>query len=192
MKRSSFLTTGVSLAAIIALPLRALAHLTGYARNKTGFFVQPGKDRNNKAINLLEGDTFYTKVSTEDSDGDNYTFESTRLKEGGPSLHYHFEQDEWWYVLKGTFLFKVGDQSFEDGEGGSVFGPRMVPHAFSKVGEGEARMLITFQPAGKMELFFNKLSQGVARNMTEAEHDKLREEHGFKRVGPPIKYLKKL
>ena len=47
-----------------------------------------------------------------------------------------------------------------------------------------------FQPAGKMEVFFNKMSQGVAKNMTEAEQDAFRIEHGFKRVGPPIKNLK--
>ncbi|RYF99946.1 MAG: cupin domain-containing protein, partial [Chitinophagaceae bacterium] len=68
---------------------------------------------------------------------------------------------------------------------------RNVPHSFAKVGEGEGRLLMFFQPAGRMEEFFTKLSQGVAKNMTEAEQDKMREEHGFKRVGPPIKNFKK-
>lgn len=48
-----------------------------------------------------------------------------------------------------------------------------------------------FQPAGKMEEFFRKLSEGAAKNMSEAEQDKFREEYGFKRVGPPIKNFKK-
>ncbi|WP_262893179.1 hypothetical protein [Spirosoma validum] len=42
-----------------------------------------------------------------------------------------------------------------------------------------------------MEEFFKKLSEGVAKNMSEAEQDKIREEHGFKRVVPPIKNFKK-
>lgn len=31
-----------------------------------------------------------------------------RETEGWPILHTHFEQDEWWYVLEGEFLIKVG------------------------------------------------------------------------------------
>ncbi|WP_436488752.1 cupin domain-containing protein [Chitinophaga sp. ARDCPP14] len=94
--------------------------------------------------------------------------------------------------MKGEFLIKVGDVTYKAKPGDSVFGPRKVPHSFSKMGEGEARLLMFFQPAGKMEEFFIKLSEGAAKNMSEEELDRFREEHGFKRVGPPIKYLKKL
>ena len=38
-----------------------------------------------------------------------FVFESTRIKNGGPPLHYHYTQDEWFYILKGDFLFKIGD-----------------------------------------------------------------------------------
>ena len=140
---------------------------------------------------LLEGDTFDCKVSANNTDGDIYMFESRRIKEGGPTHHYHFEQDEWWYVLQGEFLIKVGDVTHHAKKGDSVFGPGMIPHSFAKVGAEEGKLLMFFQPAGKMEAFFNKLSQGGAKNMTPAEQDKFREEHGFKRVGPPIKDFKK-
>ncbi|MGZ3951967.1 MAG: hypothetical protein ACXVBZ_11250, partial [Flavisolibacter sp.] len=60
-----------------------------------------------------------------------------------------------------------------------------------KVGEGEAKILMFFQPAGKMEDMFRKISDGATKNMTEAEQDKFREEHGIKRVGPPLTNLKK-
>jgi mannose-6-phosphate isomerase-like protein (cupin superfamily) len=40
--------------------------------------------------------------------------------------------------------------------GDIVFGPWGVPHTFSKMSKDNGRMLITFQPAGKMEdLFFS-------------------------------------
>ena len=42
------------------------------------------------------------------------------------------------------------------------------------------------------DTFFTKVSEGVAKDMTEAEQDKFREEHGFKRVGPAIKNFKKM
>jgi mannose-6-phosphate isomerase-like protein (cupin superfamily) len=113
------------------------------------------------------------------------------VKEGGPPLHYHFYQDEYWYILQGEFIFKVGEQSFHAQAGDTVFGPRMVPHAFAKTGEGEGKILMIFQPAGKMEDMFRRISEGETKNMTEEEQDKFREEHGIKHVGPPLTNLKK-
>ena len=55
---------------------------------------------------------------------------------------------------------------------------------------GEAKVMICHQPAGKMEEYFKKLSEGAARTMSEEERDNLRKEHGFERVGPPLTYLK--
>jgi len=94
-------------------------------------------------------------------------------------------------VLSGKFLIRIGDKTYEAGPGDSVFGPRMIPHSFAKVGEEEGKLLMFFQPAGKMEEFFQKVSEGAAKGMTEEERDKFSVAHGFKRVGPPIKNLKK-
>lgn len=191
MKRANFFKTCLSAGAALTLPLTLLAETVRKFRVGKGFKVDAGKDRSDKPISLLEGDTFMTKVGTRDTDGDIYMFESIRVKEGGPSHHVHFEQDEWWYVLSGNFLIKVGDVMHEAKAGDSVFGPRNVPHSFAKVGEGEARLLMFFQPAGKMEEFFQKVSAGFAKNMTEAEQDAFRQAHGHKRVGPAIKNWKK-
>ncbi|HMF73901.1 MAG TPA: cupin domain-containing protein [Flavitalea sp.] len=191
MKRNSFLKVCLSTVAWISSPFTMVAKSTKRFRIKNAFKVDAGKDRNNKSISLFEGDTFDCKVSTKDTDGDIYVFESKRIKEGGPSLHYHFDQDEWWYVLQGEFLIRTGDVTHKVKAGDSVFGPRMIPHSFAKIGEGEGRLLMFFQPAGKMEEFFKKISEGVGRNLSEEEQDKFREEHGFKKVGPPIKDFKK-
>ncbi|AQG82432.1 cupin domain-containing protein [Spirosoma montaniterrae] len=191
MKRTKFFQACLTASILLATPFRSLAHTVRTLRVSKGFKVDAGKDRFDKPISLLEGDTFSTKVSTKDTDGDLYMFESIRVKEGGPSHHVHFEQDEWWYVLQGQFLIKVGDEIHQAKAGDSVFGPRNIPHSFAKVGEGEGRLLMFFQPAGKMEEFFTKLSEGVSKNMTEPEQDAFREAHGFKRVGPPIKNFKK-
>lgn len=177
-------------AALLITPVWAHARTWIRPRDTKGFRVDAGKDRSGKSISLFEGDSFYTKVSTRDTDGDIFVFESTRLKEGGPPLHLHYEQDEWWYILQGEFLFQVGDETFRAKAGDSVFGPRRIPHAFAKVGEGEARMLMFFQPAGKMEANFLAISQGVTAKMTEAERKAFRKEHGFEAVGPPLTYLK--
>ncbi|MBC7948518.1 MAG: cupin domain-containing protein [Chitinophagaceae bacterium] len=191
MKRNKFLKAVLSVGAIAALPFNVSAKSIKRFRERAGFMVGSGKDRHDKKISLFEGDTFYTKIASADTDGDLYVYESTRIKEGGPSHHVHLEQDEWWYVLQGQFIVRIGDNLFDAKAGDSVFGPRMVPHSFAKVGEGEGKLLMMFQPAGKMEEFFRKISEGVTKNMTEEQQDKFREAHGIKRVGPPIKDFKK-
>ena len=30
------------------------------------------------------------------------------MGKGGPPRHVHFEQDEWFYVIKGDYVFEVG------------------------------------------------------------------------------------
>lgn len=190
MKRSSFLKFGMAIGSLIAVPFNLLARAKSQIRDNQGFKVDAGKDRFNKTISPFEGDDFYTKIATEDTDGDMYMFESTRIKEGGPILHTHYDTDEFWYVLQGEFLIKVGDKTYNAKAGDLVFGPRKIPHTFAKIGQGVAKVIICHQPAGKMEEYFKKLSEGVAKNMTEEERDNLRKEHGFERVGPPLTYLK--
>ena len=156
MKRNAFLRTCIAIGAMMIAPLGVLADRKFRKRVDKGIRVAAGKDRFEKPISLFEGDTFYTKVSTKDTDGDVYVFESTRLKEGGPSYHLHFEQDEFWYVLEGTFIFKVGEETFSAKAGDTVFGPRKIPHAFAQVGPGEGKLLMLFQPAGKWKRCFKK------------------------------------
>jgi mannose-6-phosphate isomerase-like protein (cupin superfamily) len=190
MKRSSFIKTALTAVSGLALPFTLLARrISGRGADK-GFFVASGKDRHDKAISIFEGDTFYTKVSTNDTNGSMYILESTRDKRGGPPLHIHYEQDEWWYVMEGEFQIKVGDQLYNARPGDSVFGPRMVPHAFAKTNEGNARIMIVFQPAGKMEENFKAVSEGVTKNMTEQQRAEFRKAHGFEVVGPALGYLK--
>ena len=190
MKRSSFLKLGLVIGSIFSTSLNANARRKIKKRVDKGFKVDAGKDRFDKSISPFDGDTFYCKVSTIDTDGDMFIFESTRINEGGPVLHIHYDTDEFWYVLQGEFLIKVGDKTYNAKPGDLVFGPRMVPHTFAKVGQGEAKVIIGHQPAGKMEAYFKKLSEGIAKNMSEEERNKLRKAHGLEKVGPPLTYLK--
>lgn len=190
MNRNSFLKAALATGTFLALPFEVAARAVARFRTGKGFLVKTAQDRANRPMALFDGDTFWTKIATADTEGDLYVFESSREKEGGPSHHYHFEQDEWWYVLEGEFLVKVGEEVFSAKAGDSVFGPRKVPHSFAKVGAGTGRLLMIFQPAGKMEECFRKISEGATRNMTEAEQDAFREAHGFKRVGPPLRQPK--
>ena len=190
MKRSAFLKLCSALGATVSLPFLGYSKFKQGSTGK-GFKVDAGKDRLDKSVSLFEGDTFYSKIATNDTNGDLYVFESTRQKNGGPPQHFHYDQDEWWYVLQGEFIIKVGDEVYEVKAGDSVFGPRKVPHAFAKVGDGEAKLLMMFQPAGKMEAYFKAVSEGAAKNMTAEEQDNFKKQHGFEKTGPALSYEKK-
>lgn len=185
MNRNSFLKAGLAAGAFLTASITAMARISRKRIDK-GIKVNAGKDRFDKSISPFEGDTFYTKVSTKDTDGDLYIFESTRTKKDGPPLHYHYEQDEWWYILEGEFLFKVGEETFTAKTGDSIFGPRMVPHTFAKTNEGIGRLLMAFQPAGKMEEHFKAVSEGMYSKLSEKERHKFRQDSGFEVVGPPL------
>jgi mannose-6-phosphate isomerase-like protein (cupin superfamily) len=185
MKRKSFIFSFAPLFSFIFWPIKFIT-----SRIDKGVKVDEGQDRYGKPLSLLEGDTFFTKVSTADSNGELYIFESTRVKKGGVGLHLHYEQDEWWYILEGEFLFKVGDETFTAKKGDSVFGPRNVPHAFSKTSDGIAKMLITFQPAGRMEEHFKAVSEGIYSKLTDEEKTIFRHKNGMKAVGPALGYDK--
>src|SRR5438876_372019 len=80
--------------------------------------------------------------------GDLCSYDTVRLAKGGPALHRHFAQDEWFYVIRGEFIVRVGDDTVKVGPRDSAFAPRKIPHAFAKISEGEGQMLVLFQPAG--------------------------------------------
>lgn len=190
MQRYSFLKACLAVGAALTAPFTMYAASGRRRRIEKGFKVDAGEDRFGERLTPFDGDSFFTKVSTKDTDGDLYVFESTRSEEGGPALHYHYDQDEMWYVLEGNFLIKVGDQTYEAKAGDTVFGPRRVPHCFAKVGKAPGKLLMIFQPAGKMEECFRKLSAGATRGMTPEQRDQFRKDHGFERVGGPLTILK--
>src|SRR6195952_1467347 len=102
MKRRSFLQSAITVP-FAATPFISKSAPPGKKRAGKGFKVEKGKDRFDASITLLEGDTFFTKISSKDTDGDSFLFESTRVVKGGPPLHYHPNQDEWFYILEGEF-----------------------------------------------------------------------------------------
>jgi len=191
MKRSSFFKAITGTISLSVLPFRNFAEILAPPQNKKGFQVKANSDRFGKPITLFEGDTFYTKISSKDTNGDLYMFESTRLKKGGPVMHFHYSQDEVWFITEGEFSIKVGEETYQAKTGDTVFGPRGIPHSFSKTSEGPAKMIITFQPAGRMEAFFIAVAEGKMKNITPEQQEAMRRAHGFESTGEGIGYLKK-
>ncbi|RYY44158.1 MAG: hypothetical protein EOO06_18610 [Chitinophagaceae bacterium] len=68
MNRNHFLKKLASVSTILSLPFTALASLQFTRKNMDkGFKVPAGKNRENKPLNLFEGNTFNNKVSDSDN-----------------------------------------------------------------------------------------------------------------------------
>lgn len=155
---------------------------------KKGFKVGRGKDRYQEELQIMGGQ-FDLKVSSKDSNGQFLLYDTRRLEKGGPGLHLHYSQDEYFYVVSGEFLIKVGDETFHLSAGDFAFAPRMVAHAFAKISEGPAQMLVMFQPAGKMEDFFQQMAK-MGSEIPKGHEERLKQlwkEHGMELIGPPLK-----
>ena len=152
--------------------------------NKT-FPVTAGNDRFDRPFLFGDGH-FYCKVSAKDTGGELCIYETVRKKKGGPLLHYHHNQDEWFFVRQGEFLFQIGDNSFRLRAGDSLFAPRKLPHTFANTSE-EGILIIIYQPAGTMEQFFLDGSQLLLANPTSEEWRALCRLHGVEIVGPQLR-----
>ena len=92
--------------------------------------VGSGQDRFG-ASHSLGFSSILFKVATRDTNGALFAIEHENLLKGGPPVHLHLHQDEWFYVMEGSVLFQVGDERKLLHAGESVLGPRMIPHGFS-------------------------------------------------------------
>jgi mannose-6-phosphate isomerase-like protein (cupin superfamily) len=154
-------------------------------RTQQGLHVPNGKDRSDEDLKIWGAIPLQIKVSSEDTDGALFVFEHAGMGKGGPPRHFHHEQDEWFYVIKGDFAFEVGDERFALGPGDSLLAPRIVPHGWAHVGEEPGTLLLAVQPAGSLEAFFRQGCE-MTGLPTPEEADRMFADHGMKVVGPPL------
>ena len=154
MKRRSFLK-----AASISFPMAGLEALAfgqaSPAPSSQLHVVDNGQDRLGETHSLGFSTILFKVLPRETSDG-LFVIEHKNLGHGGPPVHFHLHQDEWFYVMEGEVLFLVGESRKTLRAGESLLGPRGGPHGFVGAGERPAHMLIAFTPAGMMEAFFRE------------------------------------
>jgi mannose-6-phosphate isomerase-like protein (cupin superfamily) len=154
-----------------------------------GFLVPAQKNRHSQEL-LIMGAQLDLKISGRDTNGTLCLYDASRLSKGGPALHRHQDQDEWFYVIRSEFIVRVGDDTFNLRPGDSAFAQRKVPHAYAMISEGEGQMLLLYQPAESMEDFFLQLSK-MGKETPENHQTALKrlfEEHGMEVIGPPLKF----
>jgi mannose-6-phosphate isomerase-like protein (cupin superfamily) len=182
MKRRSFLKAAGAMLPTATLKSFALEQASAAPSSAEIHVVGSGQDRFGGSHSLGFSSILF-KVSTRDSNGDLFAIEHENLIKGGPPVHFHFHQDEWFFVMEGEVVFQVGSERKLLRSGESVLGPRMIPHGFSAVGEKPGRMLIAFTPAGKMEAFF----RDIAIPNGPAMDAEVFSRYDMQYIGPPLK-----
>ena len=184
MKRRNFVVTTLALVPTLAFAkIKRLLPM----RTENGFKVNAGEARFGKHYKM-KGVTLNTldiKISGSDTENDLAVFEQTGLTpNGGPPLHIHPFQDEWFYIIEGEYLFQVGTDRYQMATGDTIFLPKNVQHAFIQLSE-KGKMMVSYLPAGKMEAFFQVTDQWTSPPSKE-EIAKVFEDHEMKVVGSPL------
>ena len=143
------------------------------------------KDRFGKRRKVFGSLPIDVKVAGSDTDGQLLLIEQIDDVKGGPPRHVHPNQEEWFFVVEGDYAIVVGEDRYDLRAGDSVLAPRGVPHVWAHVGEGRGRMLIGFQPAGRMEAFF-EVATGLAGIPSGPALVDLFRDHDMEVVGPPL------
>src|SRR6185437_14790929 len=103
MNRRLFLSWPLAAAAMATNVKAADAPASRNGSPKKGIKVDRGKDRNQEELHIMGG-KFDLKVSSADSNGQFLLYDTMRMEKGGPAMHLHYSQDEFFYVISGEFL----------------------------------------------------------------------------------------
>jgi len=184
MKRGRFLLTTLAIVPLITFAKKSYSNMR---TANEGFKVKSGEARSGKhyrmkgvTLNVLD-----LKISANDTEGALAVFEQNGLTpNGGPPLHIHLYQDEFFYIIEGEYLFQVGNEKHQMKPGDTIFLPRNIQHAFMQLTE-KGKVIVSYMPAGKMEDFF-KTTDSWTSPPTETEITKAFEDHDMKITGLPL------
>ena len=177
---------------------KTIRHLKGTEKMKSeelfmGFSIGAGKDRFNDGFNRY-GTRIDCKVSGKDTGGAMCVLE---VNNTGWPRHVNRDQDEWIYVVDGEVELEIAKKRVHLGTRESMFIPRNIEHAWAAV-SAPANILNTYQPAGKIEEFFQVLAkfkdlptreQTNEKSYTAEQIDGLKrvfEAHGMIVTGTPL------
>ncbi|WP_348263823.1 cupin domain-containing protein [Telmatobacter sp. DSM 110680] len=151
MKRRSFLKSAAASFPFAGFDPTVFA-TSGVDQPNQGEVISAGKDRLGE-VHSRGYSTILFKVLPRETSNGLFVIEHINLVNGGPPLHKHLYQEEYFYLISGEVRFAVGDKRLTLGAGDSILGPRGIPHTFAAVEGKRSHLLISFSPAGKMEDF---------------------------------------
>jgi len=140
-------------------------------KTDSGFKLVPPKEGRTL---MVAGGSYTIKASGEDTGGA-YTLIEMFLPPGsGPPPHLHEREEESFYILEGTLLFQVGDETLDAEAGTFVKAPRGISHAFKNVGASPVRVLLLVTPAG-LEKFFEEVGQPLGETPSPLDLEKVKQ-----------------
>ena len=134
------------------------------------------------------GGVLTVKAPSDQSGGGLTAIDTVAAPGEGPPLHVHADEDEFIYILDGSFRVRLGDELIEGAPGAFVFIPRGTPHTWQNVGDTPARFFAGVMPAtSAFEEFFTRYAQlPTEQRDTEAFARLAAETKAFDVLGPPL------
>jgi len=86
----------------------------------------------------------------------------------GAGPHYHRGRDEFFYVLEGELVLRIGDERHVAGAGTFAFVPRKTIHGFHNESGSSATLLVMHHPAG-FERYLDEMQGLVERGGNREE-----------------------
>jgi quercetin dioxygenase-like cupin family protein len=111
-----------------------------------------GEGQDGVVWNVL-GHTYFMKAQGEQC----FCFETLDPPGTFVPLHIHPKQDEFIYVLDGTFDLQLGEQKLQAGPGDLVRMPMGIPHAYYNNSAAPTRAVFWVSPAGRLKELFDQL-----------------------------------
>jgi len=150
------------------------------AHEKQGFVVLPNQA--SRFPGPLGGEADITEIlATHEQTGGSFgVWRYTKVLEGGPPLHIHRTEDEFFYVLSGEFNFQLGDCITRTPPGSFVFIPKDMVHTFQHIGSEPGVLLGSVHPGG-----FEGLFQGLP-GADDERVKALFKKYNMDVVGPPL------
>src|SRR5215469_14393021 len=114
------------------------------------FTVSAREGRTPKPLNL-DGAEILVKLADADTLGAVAIFHEILPPLGGPPLHRHSYEDEWFYILSGEITTEIDGERNVLSAGDSAFAPRGTVHSFKNFNDSPAEMLAVVMP-GRLNL----------------------------------------
>jgi mannose-6-phosphate isomerase-like protein (cupin superfamily) len=127
------------------------------------------------------------KAAGEETGGRFDFFEMTIEYLTGPGLHYHFVQDDTFYVLEGVLAVQFGDDVIELEPGDFCTIPPGVPHTFDNIRKDQrpVKVINLMTPAGYEGVF--AANEALGDSADADARDQINADHNVAYVGPPLK-----
>jgi len=146
------------------------------------YLAQPEQQQQ---LEWLDGGTLSILLDSAATDGQLMIGRFDVSEGEAPPYHMHTREDEVFMLIRGTALVWVGDRETELAEGGIVFLPKNIPHAY-RITSKTADLLMINTPAGIEGMFrYSGRDRSTSRpEGFEIEQERMAE--GAKRYGQVI------